>query len=602
MKKITILLTTSLLLFAGFAKAQFFEVVNYAGALSPNSVEDWTKGWTNWTPKATSYGAVADSTTLNGMITGTPGELIISTTVTLNASTVYSLKGMIVIKTGGDLIVPAGTVIRCKGDLLATPKNYATIVVERGGKIHLNGTSSNPVVFTSWKNTGRDRGDWGGILLAGYAENNQGTDVQMEGFSNVAFDNTLTKYGRGSNAAVENDNSGSITFTRIEFGGTAFEANKEINGLTFCSVGSGTLVNGVQVSYSGDDSYEWFGGSVRCKYLIAYKGTDDDFDTDFGYHGAVQFGIGARDSAYFDLTYAAPSGASTSEGFESDNDAAGSGKLPYTTAVFSNMTMVGPVPVGYSWNKMNSTAKNAFRRGARIRRNSRLSIVNSIFTGYRNTLMLDGDSVLKFSGANTGTFPTDFLFRNNVVVNSDSGYVQSSPWKRSADGLVEVAVKDSSSLSAYKTWVKAATNSNKINPVAFAAGTLLVDPNNATTPDFRPVAASPALGMTNYTFSRMDEYGRINSVNTIAAISDYNVYPNPAVDKLNVDLIASNAFTANVKMMDLSGKTIRNFGSVNMVAGSNSIESSLVGIQNGIYLFVISGNGANLTTRVVVNK
>lgn len=601
MKKITSIITAAILCFTGIAKAQFFETVSYSGALSPNSNEDWTKNWANWTPKATSYAAITDSTTLNGMTGSTPGKLEITTTVTLNASTVYLLRGFIVIKGGGDLIIPAGTLIRCKGDLNSTPKNYATIVVERGGKIHSNGTASNPVVFTSWKTSGRDRGDWGGIVLCGNASNNQGTDVQLEGFNNVAFDNTLGKYGAGSGSPVENDNSGTITYTRIEFGGLAFEANKEINGLTFGSVGSGTTIDGVQVSYSNDDSYEWFGGSVRCKHLIAYKGTDDDFDTDFGYHGAVQFGIAAKDSSLFDLTYAI-SGGSTSEGFESDNDASGSGKLPYTSAIFCNMTMVGPVPVGMNWKNMNSTAKNAFRRGARIRRNSRQSIINSIFTGYRNILMFDGDSTYINSGAKGNTFPAHTLFRNNVLVNSDSGYSQASPYAKSADGLVEVVTKDTGTRAAFNTWVRASGNNNKVNPVAFAAGTLLVDPKNATAPDFRPVSGSPALGFSDYSYSILNAFGTYNSVNTINAIGYYNVYPNPAANQINVEFASTATFAGEVKLVDLSGKTLRSFGTQNFTAGDNFYTADLSNVQNGVYLLVISGKGGNLSSRVVVNK
>ena len=114
--------------------------------------------------------------------------------------------------------------------------------------------------MTSVKKIGqRDRGDWGGLLLAGKSTNNQGPNIQMEGFNNISFNNQLAKHG-GIN---DNDNSGSISYLRIEFGGYAFEPNKEINGLTFCSVGKGTSIDNVQVSYSGDDSYEWFGGTVN---------------------------------------------------------------------------------------------------------------------------------------------------------------------------------------------------------------------------------------------------------------------------------------------------------------------------------------------------
>lgn len=116
-----------------------------------------------------------------------------------------------------------------------------------------------------------------------------------------------TRHG-GSDPA---DNSGTLSYVRIEFAGYPFQANQEINGLTMGSVGSGTKIDHIQVSYSNDDSYEWFGGTVNCKHLIAYKGWDDDFDTDNGFCGKVQFCLSIRDSRIADT--------SNSNGFESDN-------------------------------------------------------------------------------------------------------------------------------------------------------------------------------------------------------------------------------------------------------------------------------------------
>ena len=98
---------------------------------------------------------------------------------------------------------------------------------------------------------------------AGKAKNNQ-TEQQIEG-------GPRTKHGGADDA----DNSGTLSYVRIEFAGYPFQKDKEINGLTLGSVGSGTEIDHVQVSYSNDDSFEWFGGTVNCKYLVAYKGWDD---------------------------------------------------------------------------------------------------------------------------------------------------------------------------------------------------------------------------------------------------------------------------------------------------------------------------------------
>jgi hypothetical protein len=379
-----------------------FVKTSYVGALTDDAAKDWTKGWANWDPKTTVYPAPTDTTTLNGMLTTLPirGERVITANLTLDATKTYLLKGFVIVRSGVKLIIPAGTVIRCVADLSTTPKNYASLVIERGAQVEITGTATNPVVFTSARPVGqRERADWGGLVICGRARHNllNGTtnnNVQLEGFNSVSFDPTLAIIG-GTDV---NDNSGIIRYLRLEFGGLAFEANREINGITLGAVGAGTEMNNVQVSFSNDDSFEWFGGSVNSSKLIAFKGTDDDFDTDNGYSGLSQFGIGVRDSAYYDATYAAPSGASTSEGFESDNEATGTANVrPYTSAIFSNYTMVGPVAVGTTYAGMNPVARAAFRRGARIRRNSSQRIVNSIFMGYRNMVMIDGDSCVDYS-------------------------------------------------------------------------------------------------------------------------------------------------------------------------------------------------------------
>jgi hypothetical protein len=142
-----------------------------------------------------------------------------------------------------------------------------------------------------------------------------------------------------------------------------------------CAVGSGTIIDYVQVTYAKDDAFEWFGGTVNCKHLIAYKTQDDDFDTDNGFSGKVQFGIALRDSTIADI--------SRSEAFESDNDASGSINNPQTKAVFSNMTVIGPrATLANSGNSLYLTA-------AQIRRNSGISIFNSIFLGWPSGLLID---------------------------------------------------------------------------------------------------------------------------------------------------------------------------------------------------------------------
>jgi hypothetical protein len=586
MKKITFLSVAVAV--ASQLNGQFVQMVNYAGALSSDASQDWTKGWAEWNPKQASYGVATETTTLNDA----SGIKNITGTVTLDASKVYLLTSTCVVRSGGKLIIPAGTVIRGVADLTATPKLYALITVERGGMIEVNGTSTNPVVMTSNKAAGsRDRGDWGGLVLCGKAVNNQGLDVQLEGFNNVAVDNTLGKFGGTDDA----DNSGVVKYVRIEFAGLAFEPNKEVNSLTMGSIGSKTEIEGVQCSFGNDDAFEWFGGTVNCKKLISYKTTDDDFDTDFGYRGAVQFGIAVKDTAYFDLSWNATSGASTSETFESDNDAAGSGKLPLTSALFSNITCVGPVPLDKTYNDLTATQKGAFRRGARIRRNSRLNIVNSVFMGYRNFIMFDGDSVLTSSGVKSSTFSeTSNVLRNNFIANTAAA----SAAGVTNTGLVEVDSKNTP--AAMDAWLRDAKNANKIDDVNYASGAILVDPKNATVPDFRPVAASKINTLANYDAVIVNRYGKFSSVNTIGNVLVTNAYPVPATDNVNVELYALSSDNVVVSISDVSGKVVKSLGSQSLVVGGNLITASVSDLNNGLYFLNVVSNGSKTTYRFTV--
>ena len=250
----------------------------------------------------------------------------ITSDLTLNAADKNYMKGFVYVKPGVTLTIEAGTVI--KGISVSSGEKAASLIIEPGAKIMAEGTVDKPIVFTSDKEPGkRATGDWGGLIICGNARVNQTKRPVIEGGPG-------TEYGNTTSDEFNGESSGKLKYVRIEFAGYPLEPDKEINGLTFGGVGSGTEVEFVQVSYSNDDSYEWFGGTVNAKHLVAYKGWDDDFDTDYGYTGNLQFLLSVRDKDIADT--------SDSNGFESDNDASGSSNTPLTKPVFSNVTLIGP--------------------------------------------------------------------------------------------------------------------------------------------------------------------------------------------------------------------------------------------------------------------
>jgi len=288
-------------------------------------------------------------------------ESNITSDMTWKADTRYKIKGFVSVTDGVILTIEPGTVI------LGDKDSKGTLIIERGAKIHADGTASSPIVFTSAEAKGnRNYGDWGGIIMCGKAPVNlPGGEGLIEGGTGAIF---------GGNDP--GDNSGVLRYVRIEFSGIAYQPNNEINGLTMGGMGSGTRLEYIQVSYCGDDAFEWFGGTVNARYLISHRTWDDDFDTDNGFSGNIQFGLVIRDPNIADQ--------SGSNGFESDNDGQGTDAMPFTSPVFSNITVLGPL------KEAGMRIDANYRRAVHVRRNSRQSIYNSVLAGFPTGLLIDG--------------------------------------------------------------------------------------------------------------------------------------------------------------------------------------------------------------------
>lgn len=334
-------------------------------------------------------GQVSSLTAVSVTVTATPPKTIVEVkgtiegNVTWTADKIYKLVGFVrvgdesvfgtIAKTGTLTIQPGTTII---GD--RTSKG--TLVVQRGSKLIAEGTADKPIVFTSERNVGeREAGDWGGLVICGQAPNNLPNDQK-----NRELEGGYGAYHGGTDAK---DNSGTLKYVRLEYAGIPINPNQEVNSLTMASVGSGTTIDYVQASYGLDDSFEWFGGTVNAKHLIAYKGLDDDFDVDNGYSGYVQYGIGIRGTTQADQ--------SGSNGFEVDNDAAGSANTPFTSGIFANMSIIG------AKGAASISISPLFQHGAQLRRNSKLKIYNALITGYPFGVYIDSQKgATKVNAAN----------------------------------------------------------------------------------------------------------------------------------------------------------------------------------------------------------
>ena len=415
----------------------------YRGAFAPAPEAMWTDNWTNWDPQNAYYGT--PTVTVSGVITS-------NTTWTKN--NVYLLQGLVFVDSLVTLTIEAGTVVRGDANTI-----ISTLIIQRGGKLIANGTSCNPIVFTSSKASGaRVKGDWGGIVFLGRGLNNLGTDIPVEGIGNS---NVRGRHG----GTISNDNSGSLTYARVEFAGYQIAVDNELNGITFGSVGSGTTVDYVQTSFGFDDAFEWFGGSVNCKHLVAYRNLDDDFDTDNGFSGTVQFALAVKDPAVADNGT-----SSTSEGFESDNN----GTSPYTptpktSAKFYNVTQIGAFRCGSNLGSCTQPSATAFRRGARLRRNTELKIYNSILMNNWRGLIMDADVLANGQGA----------FQNNIIAMDTT-----TTWTGSYAGKAVPAEN-----AVTKTYLYANGNTVVTTPCD-----VLVNAWDFTNPDYRPNLSTTSGG------------------------------------------------------------------------------------------------------------
>ncbi len=548
---------------------------------------DWTAGWTNWDCENTVYPAPTMTVT---------GDINSNTTWT-TGSVVY-LNGFVHVINNAELTIQPGVIIRGKQtDATLTP---GILCISPGSKIHANGTASAPIVFTSIQSPGnRAAHDWGGLMILGKAPVNLHTttlaaftptatgyySMRLEGFTS---ENPNRVFG-GTNP---NDNSGELTYVRVEFGGVALDPtqlNSEINAFTFGAVGNGTTMHHLQACFSGDDSFEWFGGTVNARYLVAYRGIDDDFDTDNGYNGNVQFGLGIKDPNIADDSQ--PS--YESNGFESDNNGVSpyngktySGQILHTNATFSNMTLIGPWAGGnaYGLNTVNGHHASA----AHLRRNTAQYVRNSIFVGYNRGLRFQTastkDNLTATSGDSTSAFKTNVLsgsFPNYLTTNSFSttptvGTDVNTAWVlQTADGFTR------SFYAGYAT-------ANQIDTLTTASQINFVNSNFSST-----------SGLDNSSGVALVPDFRLNASSNVSTGADFtNLCSGVSITTSTVAPICANQ-TLNLQSNALGTAPITyTWTGLGTIASANSASTSVTGASGNYTLYATNACG---TSSSVVN-
>ena len=282
---------------------------------------------------------------------------------------------MILVADGAVLNIQPGTIIRGVNPV-RTLSQYrpGMLIVMRGGKIYANGTPSAPICMTDeWDNNfpwfgsagslqpqgdwdyvtgvpgtvqkrgqsydygklGDLHGAWGGLVLCGKAFVNwDSTPIGTSTISVEGLDDSLGVKGGGSD---DNDSSGEVSYLQIRYGGYVLKSTKEINGMTFYGVGRGTKVDHIEVYNNIDDAFEWFGGTVNAKYLVAWGTGDDIFDSDCGFRGKNQFLFGVQR----DMGGSGIESGVSDKGMEIDGFENSAGDYLYPCSLWANVTLVG---------------------------------------------------------------------------------------------------------------------------------------------------------------------------------------------------------------------------------------------------------------------
>lgn len=384
---------------------------------------NWMNNWTNFKPAAVEYNEATN------IIAGT-----IDKDTKLTKRNTYQLVGVVYVTNNAVLTIEPGTVIR--GD----DKTCGTLVITNGAKIIAEGLETDPIIFTSNKETTERRpGDWGGIIIMGKAPISK-----LGGIATLPFnlDEIVNHYG-GQDAE---DNSGILKYVRIEFSGRKLSALKELNGLSLAGVGRKTVLNNIQISYSNDDSFECYGGDLNLNNLISYRTTDDDFDFTQGAQINIINSIAIRHPFSSDI-----SGSRCFEVDSYDKIENTDMTKKMTKINASNITLVN----------LEENNQGLVRESAHIGENTFFNLTNSVVSGFTPFILLNG---------NIGTDNENLskVTVKNVIVNNCNG---------------EIMSESSSNNTAIKNWYS--NPEFAIETTKIKSSELFLTPNIKGNPDFR---------------------------------------------------------------------------------------------------------------------
>lgn len=418
------------------------------------------------------------------------GNVWVERNLTLSSSNTYYLHNYFRIQSGYTITIEAGTTIYgVDAGESSDDIGPGTLVIEQGAKIDAQGTASSPIVFTSEDKT---PGDWGGIIILGEAIACPGTDLSIEG---LPTPNNTGYYG----GTTDTDNSGIMKYVVIEYGGNiigdATTSENEINGLTLGAVGSGTTLDYIEVRYNLDDGFEFFGGSVSATHLVSVFNGDDDFDTDQGWSGTIQYAVAIRIPDASHLSTSDSGNSLNGTETNGDNDDCSSG---FTTGNLVNVTFVGPYQNNYSGlsaGYINSAYTDRKSAGMNVRDLSHENLYNCAIIGMHKGVYTSSDETLANQFNTSSTISSGLVDIHNTVIIVPSDGDPCDTAMATYDGKSGSTWNSTFTTSGLDNYITQATSYTGSNSMAGVAGlnTNAWDAVAGTMPNLVPQSNSYTL-------------------------------------------------------------------------------------------------------------
>lgn len=514
---------------------------------------------------------------------------------TLDADSIYLLSGCVEVPTNITVTAEAGAVI------LGAPNSM--MLFKKGAQFISQGTYEKPVIFTSDREAEcRAPGDWEGLVFEGYAPNNNNNSISLG-------DKACTTIVGGG--LDPDDNSGVLKFMRVEFAKT---------GLTLVSVGKGTEMHDIQISYSLENGLDLYGGTVDFKQMVFLNNYGTDILATNGNRSMAQRVLTVRLDPDAHVGVAPYSNSIIFKNNDDAlNDYEGYPGSDNTHPIFSNVTILGPDYCG-------GTADADIKNGILFTNNTEAGFFNSVIESYPTGFRIEGTETVDNANRTTSPGASIFFEYNSFYDNSTAPYSSTTWTSGCATSIIDwltPSLLDPCKQRGIETGVQAGYNacSSSVFVPNFALSTTSMD-----VPEY---SAVPELSDNDAFFEEMDNRGAFDAVDWTEEWTNWNpkdidycsllraknptginrvdagkvhltIAPNPASGVTYATFTTAQAGKVNLTLVNSIGQTVRTI-SQDMGKGNQQMTIPTDGLSSGVYMVNLTlSNGSAVRGKVVI--